>query len=106
MWIAYKIDENDVEVLPLLKENYLRMLHNYAWNGGFIVYTGSADRQSDQDYVYFFHYKFQSRFFGQSSHTAGFALPSFKKIFVILSSSIFPLALQSSLSFSWPTMKS
>lgn len=59
MWIVYKIDENvhmvdAIEVLLLLRENYLRMLHNYVWNGGFIVYTGSADQQSDQDYVYFF----------------------------------------------------
>lgn len=43
-----------VEVLPLLREKYLRMLHNYVGNDGFIVRIGSADQQSDQDYIYFF----------------------------------------------------
>lgn len=51
MWIVYKIDENvnmvdAVEVLPLLGENYSRMLQNYVWNGGFIVCIGSAEQQS------------------------------------------------------------
>lgn len=58
MWIVYKIDENvnmvdAVEVLPLLRENYLRMLHNYVWNGGFIVCIVQINKVTKIMYIFF-----------------------------------------------------
>lgn len=115
MWIVYKIEENvnmvdAVEVLPLLRENYLRMLHNYVWNGGLIVCFGSADQKSDHLCIFLstmssspdFWFRFICFFLIDklTSKQIGAALvlrcPLLNKTFVILSSSIFPLALQSS----------